>query len=99
MDLGDITQLTLLATAALVMGRIGWALARLIDRRAGAIQGVLLVVTMLGAALALKAGRASVGGSRLESKPLPFSSSIRSQSTPRSISTKSWPSLGLSFSM
>ena len=33
MDLGDITQLTLLATTALVMGRVGWALARLIDRR------------------------------------------------------------------
>ena len=34
MDLGDITQLTLVATAALVIGRIGWSLARLIDRRA-----------------------------------------------------------------
>lgn len=33
MDLGDITQLTLVATAALVIGRIGWSLARLIDRR------------------------------------------------------------------
>ena len=33
MDLGDITQLTLLATTALVIGRIGWSLARLIDRR------------------------------------------------------------------
>jgi hypothetical protein len=34
MDLGDITQLTLVATFTLVMGRIGWSLARLIDRRA-----------------------------------------------------------------
>jgi hypothetical protein len=34
MDLGDITQLTLVATTALVIGRIGWSLARLIDRRA-----------------------------------------------------------------
>ncbi len=33
MDLGDITQLTLVATTALVLGRIGWSLARLIDRR------------------------------------------------------------------
>jgi len=34
MDLGDITQLTFVATFALVVGRIGWSLARLIDRRA-----------------------------------------------------------------
>ncbi|HEX6669930.1 MAG TPA: hypothetical protein VF061_10245 [Gemmatimonadales bacterium] len=34
MDLGDITQLTLVATTALVIGRVGWSLARLIDRRA-----------------------------------------------------------------
>ena len=34
MDLYDITQLAVVATTALVLGRIGWALARLIDRRA-----------------------------------------------------------------
>ena len=34
MDLGDITQLALVATTMLVFGRIGWSLARLIDRRA-----------------------------------------------------------------
>ena len=34
MDLGDITQLALVATFTLVFGRIGWSLARLIDRRA-----------------------------------------------------------------
>ena len=34
MDLGDITQLALVATVTLVFGRIGWAFARLIDRRA-----------------------------------------------------------------
>jgi hypothetical protein len=34
MDLGDITQLAFVATATLVFGRIGWSLARLIDRRA-----------------------------------------------------------------
>jgi hypothetical protein len=34
MDLGDITQLTLVATFTLVVGRIGWSLARLIDKRA-----------------------------------------------------------------
>lgn len=34
MDLGDITQLTFVATTALVIGRLGWSLARLIDRRA-----------------------------------------------------------------
>jgi hypothetical protein len=33
MDLGDITQLTLVATTALILGRVGWSLARLIDRR------------------------------------------------------------------
>ena len=33
MDMGDITQLTLVATTALVLGRLGWSLARLIDRR------------------------------------------------------------------
>jgi hypothetical protein len=34
MDLGDITQLALVATVTLVFGRIGWSFARLIDRRA-----------------------------------------------------------------
>ena len=34
MDLGDITQLKLVVTFTLVVGRIGWSLARLIDRRA-----------------------------------------------------------------
>lgn len=33
MDLGDITQLVLVATTALVLGRVGLALARLIERR------------------------------------------------------------------
>jgi hypothetical protein len=33
MDMGDITQLTLVATTALILGRVGWSLARLIDRR------------------------------------------------------------------
>jgi hypothetical protein len=33
MDLGDVTQLTLVATTALVLGRVGLALARLIERR------------------------------------------------------------------
>jgi hypothetical protein len=33
MDMGDITQLTLVATTALILGRLGWSLARLIDRR------------------------------------------------------------------
>jgi hypothetical protein len=33
MDLGDITQLVLVATSALVLGRVGLALARLIERR------------------------------------------------------------------
>jgi chromosome segregation ATPase len=36
MDLGDITQLTLVATTALILGRLGWSLARLIDRRSSA---------------------------------------------------------------
>ncbi|HEY9506559.1 MAG TPA: hypothetical protein VIQ27_11340 [Gemmatimonadales bacterium] len=35
MDLGDFTQLAFVATITLVMGRIGWSFARLIDRRAG----------------------------------------------------------------
>ena len=34
MDLGDITQFAVVATITLVFGRIGWSLARLIDRRA-----------------------------------------------------------------
>lgn len=34
MDPGDLTQLILVATTALVVGRLGWSLARLIDRRA-----------------------------------------------------------------
>jgi hypothetical protein len=34
MDLGDITQLVLVATSALVLGRVGLALARLMERRA-----------------------------------------------------------------
>ncbi len=33
MDLGDITQLVLVATTALVLGRVGLAFARLIERR------------------------------------------------------------------
>jgi hypothetical protein len=36
MDLGDVTQLVLVATTALVVGRVGLALARLIERRASA---------------------------------------------------------------
>jgi hypothetical protein len=36
MDMGDITQLTFVATTALVLGRLGWSLARLIDRRSSA---------------------------------------------------------------
>jgi hypothetical protein len=40
MDLGDITQLTLLATTAFVLGRVGWALARLIERRSSPDAGV-----------------------------------------------------------
>ena len=34
MDLVDITQVALVATVTLVLGRIGWSFARLIDRRA-----------------------------------------------------------------
>jgi hypothetical protein len=34
MDLGDITQLVLVATTALVLGRVGLAFGRLIERRA-----------------------------------------------------------------
>ena len=34
MDLGDITQLVLVATTALVFGRVGLAFARLLERRA-----------------------------------------------------------------
>jgi hypothetical protein len=34
MDLGDITQLVLVATTALVLGRVGLALARLVEHRA-----------------------------------------------------------------
>lgn len=33
MDLGDVTQLTFVATSMLVFGRVGWSLARWIDRR------------------------------------------------------------------
>lgn len=33
MDLGEITQLAVIATVTLVFGRIGWSFARLIDRR------------------------------------------------------------------
>ena len=40
MDLGDITQLALVATTVFVLGRVGWAFARLIDRRASAHSGV-----------------------------------------------------------
>lgn len=36
MDLGDITQLAFVATTVLVLGRVGWALARWIDRRGSA---------------------------------------------------------------
>jgi hypothetical protein len=36
MDLGDITQLSLVATTVFVVGRVSWALARLIERRASA---------------------------------------------------------------
>ena len=36
MDLGDLTQLTFVATTALILGRLGWSLARLIDRRSTA---------------------------------------------------------------
>jgi hypothetical protein len=40
MDLGDITQLVLVATTALVLGRVGLALARLIERRSSGQSGV-----------------------------------------------------------
>lgn len=40
MDLGDITQLVLLATTALVFGRVGLALARLIERRGSGRSGM-----------------------------------------------------------
>jgi hypothetical protein len=33
MDLGDITQLALVAITVFVLGRVGWAFARLIERR------------------------------------------------------------------
>ena len=36
MDLGDLTQIVLVSTMALVMGRVGLALARLLERRATA---------------------------------------------------------------
>ena len=39
MDLGDITQLVLVATTALVLGRVGLALARLIERRSSGQPG------------------------------------------------------------
>ena len=40
MDLGDITQLALVATTVFVLGRVGWAFARLIERRAAPHPGV-----------------------------------------------------------
>jgi hypothetical protein len=40
MDLGNITQLVLVATTALVMLRVGVALARLIERRASGKPGL-----------------------------------------------------------
>jgi hypothetical protein len=40
MDLGDITQLVLVATTALVLGRVGLALARLIERRSSGQPGM-----------------------------------------------------------
>lgn len=36
MDVYDITQLAIIATTVTVLGRIGWALARLIERRSSA---------------------------------------------------------------
>jgi len=33
MDLGDITQLALVAAVVAVLSRVGWALARMIERR------------------------------------------------------------------
>jgi hypothetical protein len=40
MDLGDITQLVLVATTALVLGRLGLALARSIERRSSGQPGL-----------------------------------------------------------
>jgi hypothetical protein len=40
LDLGDITQLVLVATTALVLGRVGLALARLIERRSAGQPGL-----------------------------------------------------------
>jgi len=40
MDLGDITQLAFVAMTVLVVGRVGWALARFIDRRSPADPGM-----------------------------------------------------------
>jgi hypothetical protein len=37
MDFGDITQVVLVATVAFTLGRVGLALARLIERRAAAL--------------------------------------------------------------
>jgi hypothetical protein len=39
MDLGDITQLVLVGTTALVLGRVGLAVARLIERRSSGQPG------------------------------------------------------------
>jgi hypothetical protein len=36
MDLGDLTQIVLVATVAATLGRVGFALARMIERRAAA---------------------------------------------------------------
>jgi hypothetical protein len=40
MDPGDLTQLILVVTSALVIGRVGLALARLIERRSSAPPGM-----------------------------------------------------------
>ena len=40
MDLGEISQLAVVATITLVFGRIGWSLARLIDRRSSRASSV-----------------------------------------------------------
>jgi hypothetical protein len=40
MDLGDITQLAFVATTVLVLGRVGWALARFIERRSSSDRGM-----------------------------------------------------------
>jgi len=40
MDFGDITQLVLVATTAFVLGRLGVALARLIERRSAGQPGL-----------------------------------------------------------